>query len=120
MRPIGPSVLIGIQALPALTFGTRRTVGRKPTTLFHAAGLRNDPPVSLPSAVATIRHASATAAPPLEPPAERSSPHGLRVVPYTRVERVRAGAELGRVRLADATAPAARMRLTSRLSARGR
>ena len=81
MRPIGPSVLIGIQALPALTFGTRRTVGRKPTTLFHAAGLRNDPPVSLPSAVATIRHASATAAPPLEPPAERSSPHGLRVTP---------------------------------------
>ena len=81
--------------------GTTRIDGRKPITLFHAAGLRSDPPVSLPSAVATIRHASATAAPPLDPPADRSVPHGFRVDAVDAVERVRAGAELGRVGLAD-------------------
>ena len=81
VRPIGPCALIGIQALPGPTDGTTRTVGRNPTTLFHAAGLRSEPPVSLPSAVATMRQASATAAPPLDPPAVRSSRHGLRVTP---------------------------------------
>src|SRR5687768_7751239 len=78
VRPIGPSVLIGIQALPGLTRGTTPTVGRNPTTLPHAAGLRSEPPVSLPSAVATMRQASATAAPPLDPPALHPTLHGLR------------------------------------------
>ena len=120
MRPIGPSVLIGIHALPGLTFGTRRTVGRKPTTLFHAAGLRSDPPVSLPSAVATIRHARAAAAPPLEPPAERSSPHGLRVTPYTRLNVCEPAPNSGEFVLPTATAPAAAMRATSSESTFGR
>ena len=41
---------------------------RKPTTLQNAAGLRSEPPVSLPSAMGTMPQASATAAPPLLPP----------------------------------------------------
>jgi hypothetical protein len=39
--------------------------------LFHAAGLRSDPPRSLPSATASIRVERLTAAPPLLPPALR-------------------------------------------------
>ena len=74
-------MLSGIHALPGPTRGTTRIDGRNPITLFHAAGLRSEPPVSLPSAVATIRQASATAAPPLDPPADRSVPHGFSVVP---------------------------------------
>ena len=42
--------------------------GRRPTTLQKLAGLRSEPPMSLPSAIGTMPHASATAAPPLEPP----------------------------------------------------
>ena len=42
-----------------------------------AEGMRSEPAVSVPVAAATWRDASAAAEPPLEPPAERSSAHGL-------------------------------------------
>ena len=42
--------------------------GRNPTTLQNAAGLRSEPPVSLPSAIGNMRAANAAAAPPLLPP----------------------------------------------------
>ena len=63
---IGPDTDSGDQllALP----GTRPGDGRRPTTLQNAAGLRSEPPMSLPSAIGTMPHASATAAPPLLPP----------------------------------------------------
>jgi hypothetical protein len=51
--------------------GTRPGDGRRPTTLQKLAGLRNEPPRSLPSARQIIRAASAAAAPPLLPPALR-------------------------------------------------
>ena len=63
--------------------GTRPGDGRKPTTLQNAAGLRSEPPVSLPSAIGTIPHASATAAPPLLPPQVFVRSYGLRVAPKT-------------------------------------
>src|SRR5258708_7192287 len=47
---------------------TRPGEGRKPTTFVNAGGLRSDPPVSLPSAIGTIPHRTAAAAPPLLPP----------------------------------------------------
>ena len=43
-----------------------------PITLLKAAGLRSDPIMSLPSATGSMPRASATAAPPLLPPALRS------------------------------------------------
>jgi hypothetical protein len=49
--------------------GTRPTVGRSPTTLLKLPGFLSDPPMSLPSAIGSMPVASATAAPPLEPPA---------------------------------------------------
>ena len=50
--------------------GTRPREGRKPTMLLKAAGLRSEPPMSLPSATGSMPSASATAAPPLLPPAD--------------------------------------------------
>src|SRR6202043_3386025 len=63
--------------------GTRPGEGRKPTTLQKLAGLRKDPPMSLPSARGTIPQASATAAPPLLPPQVLVVSHGFRVRPKT-------------------------------------
>jgi len=67
-RAMGPAVLNVDQANIALGLGTRPGDTRKPTTLQNAAGLRNEPPMSLPSAIGIIPHANATAAPPLDPP----------------------------------------------------
>jgi hypothetical protein len=54
--------------------------------LHQAAGLRSDPPASLPSAIGTMPQASATAAPPLLPPHVLSGLKGLRVAPKTRLK----------------------------------
>ena len=75
--------------------GTRPGDGRKPTILQNAAGLRSEPPRSEPSHSGSIRAASATAAPPLEPPHVLVTSYGLRVDAEHRIERVRTRAELG-------------------------
>src|SRR5580704_3192371 len=67
-RPRHPEVLSADHANAAFGFGTRPTEGRNPTTLQNAAGLRSEPPVSDPSAAGVIPQASATAAPPDDPP----------------------------------------------------
>ena len=81
--------------------GTRPGEGRKPTTLQKLAGLRSEPPMSLPSAIGTMprgeRHRGAAA---------RAAARLGRVIGVERpaedlVERLRAGAELGRIGLAD-------------------
>ena len=80
--------------------GTRPGEGRSPTTLQKLAGLRSDPPMSLPSAMGSMPHASAAAAPPLLPPQVFVRSYGLRVGPNSGL-KVRAGAEFGCIRLAD-------------------
>src|SRR5689334_15831687 len=78
---IGPLVESGDHVLrPALT---RPGDGRNPTMLQNAAGFRSDPPVSLPSAIGTMPHASDTAAPPLLPPHVRVRSYGFFVAPNT-------------------------------------
>ena len=67
LRAIGPAVERSDHGLPGHS-GTRPGEGRKPTTLQNAAGLRSEPPVSLPSAIGAMCAARATAAPPLLPP----------------------------------------------------
>src|ERR671914_798679 len=59
--------------------GTRAKVGLSPTTPQNAAGMRIEPPPSVPTASGTIPAATAAALPPLEPPAVRLGSHGLRV-----------------------------------------
>ena len=83
VRAIGPFVAIGIHRLELGTVGTRPPEGRKPTTLQNDAGFRNDPPRSEPSAIGSIRAASATAAPPLLPPQVLEVSYGLDVTPNT-------------------------------------
>src|SRR3954470_13284774 len=56
----------------------RLYVGLRPETPQKAAGMRIEPPVSVPSAKAAAPVASATALPPLEPPGTRSGSHGFR------------------------------------------
>src|SRR2546421_6329730 len=78
-RPKHPEVLSVDHANAAFGLGTRPMEGRKPTTLQKAAGLRNEPPVSLPLATGTSPQASATAAPPEDPPQVLVKSQGLRV-----------------------------------------
>ena len=70
VRPIGPCTDTCDQPIAAGHVGTRPGVGRRPTTLQNAAGLRSEPPMSLPSASGTNPAASAAAAPPEDPPAD--------------------------------------------------
>src|SRR5215207_5374543 len=60
---------------------TTPNVGLKPTTAQHAAGIRIDPPESVPSAASAKPAASAAADPPLDPPAVRPGAAGLGTVP---------------------------------------
>src|ERR687891_1386638 len=60
-------------------WGTRAKVGLSPTTPQKAAGMRIEPPPSVPTASGTIPAASAAPLPPLEPPAARVGSHELRV-----------------------------------------
>src|SRR5262245_32693311 len=85
-RPIGPLVrqLANGNAVGAV--GTSPTVGRRATTLLKLAGLRSEPPRSLPSATGRRPAASAAPAPPLDPPAVLVGSYGLRVVPYTSLK----------------------------------
>ena len=69
----------------------RPRVGFRPTRPVHAAGMRIEPPPSLPCASGTMPPATAAAAPPLEPPGVRSVSHGLRVGPNLR------GSDTGRI-----------------------
>jgi hypothetical protein len=61
--------------------GTRPWLGLKPTTPHHAAGIRIEPPESVPRAASASPAASAAAEPPLEPPARRPGATGFGTVP---------------------------------------
>src|SRR5690349_6747319 len=85
VRPIGPLVRQLANGKAVGAFGTSPTVGRSATTLLKLAGLRSEPPRSLPSANGRRPAASAAPAPPLDPPAVLVGSYGLRVVPYTEL-----------------------------------
>jgi hypothetical protein len=53
----------------------------KPTTPQQAAGIRIEPPESLPSAASASPSARAAAEPPLDPPAIRPGASGFGTVP---------------------------------------
>ena len=72
-----------------------------PTTPLHAAGIRVEPPPSVAIASGAIPLATATAAPPLEPPLERAALHALRVRPNSGEFGQALAAEFGRRGLAD-------------------
>jgi hypothetical protein len=67
-------------------WATRPKLGRIPTMPQKLAGLRSEPPMSEPCASHAVPLASAAAAPPEEPAAERLRSHGLRVAPNTSLK----------------------------------
>ena len=119
MRAIGPPTAVVSHRLSVGHDGTRPRDGRSPTTPQNDAGLRSEPPMSEPSASGTIPDASAQAAPPDEPPAERVGSTGLRVVPKTRLKVCEPAANSGTLVLPITTTPARRTRSTIRSSVSG-
>ena len=61
--------------------GTRCRLGLKPTMPQSAAGIRTEPPVSLPIAISAMPSPTVTAAPDDEPPGMRARSRGLPGVP---------------------------------------
>jgi hypothetical protein len=61
--------------------GTSPNVGLKPTTPQQAAGMRIEPPLSVPRAASQSPAARAAADPPLEPPGIRLLSSGLTTSP---------------------------------------
>src|SRR5690348_4075026 len=87
-----------------------------PTSPLQAAGIRVDPPPSVATASGAMPVATAAAAPPLEPPLERSALQALRVRP-NKGESVRhLLPNSGVVVLPIRTPPAARSRATETAS----
>src|SRR5437870_5596851 len=111
-RPRHPDVLSVDHANAAFGFGTRPIDGRKPTMLQNAAGLRSEPPVSDPLATGTSPHASATAAPPEDPPQVFVRSKGLRVAPKTVLNVCDPEPNSGVLVLPTMIAPARRIRST--------
>ena len=81
VRAIGPTVSKLGASGNTPSSGIDPCAGLSPTTPHAAAGIRTEPPVSVPSASGTIPAASAAALPLLEPPATRSGATGLTVSP---------------------------------------
>ena len=79
-----------------------------PTAPQNAAGRRIEPAVSVPSAAKTAPVATATADPPLEPPALRAGSHGLAAAGVVTPKASSCVAVLPRM-----TAPASRSRVTT-------
>ena len=96
--------------------GTRPWLGRMPKMLFHAAGLRSEPMKSEPSATGSRRCASATAAPPLEPPALTLESQALPVAPNSVLKVCEPKPNSGMLVLPMTMQPAAFMRAVIRLS----
>ena len=88
-------------------------VGFSPTSPQNAAGMRIDPPPSVPVASGTRPAASAAALPPLEPPGDQSKAHGSCVSPNSRFDVNPSNANSGRFVLPTTIAPAARSRATT-------
>ena len=86
----------------------------------YAAGMRIEPPMSLPMSSKDIPVATATAAPDELPPGVRARSQGLRVSPNRRLQPCGAPASSGRWLLPSTMAPAARRRATTVASRGGR
>src|SRR3989449_663104 len=96
--------------------GLRPRVGFIPKSPQHDAGMRIEPPPSLPCAIGTMPAATAAAEPPDEPPAVRSVRHGLRVIAVS--SSVVAKIPISGIRVVPTTtAPAPRSRRTPSWSA---
>src|SRR6476646_3837816 len=92
--------------------GTRPKLGFTPKTPEKLAGIRMEPPPSVPSASGAKRAASAAAEPPEDPPGVFCLFHGLRVTPVSGESVLPFQPNSGVVVLPMKTAPASRRRAT--------
>ena len=81
LTPIGPIESRVVESGTAPSRGTRYWVGLNPTRPHSAAGIRTEPPVSVPIATAAMPSATETGAPAEEPPGIRLRSWGLPGVP---------------------------------------
>jgi hypothetical protein len=81
VRASGPLVPSPVTSAPSGALLIRPRLGLMPNSPLMLAGMRIDPPPSLACAKGSIPAATATAAPPLEPPASRPRSHGQRAGP---------------------------------------
>src|SRR5690606_36857571 len=88
--------------------GTRPKCALMPTLPVNAAGIRIEPPPSVPSASGPRPATRAATAPPDEPPGVQSSRQGLRVIPVSAESVEPRQPNSGVVVLPSNTAPASR------------
>ena len=86
--------------------GTRPGQGLSPTSPLKAAGIRMEPPRSVPMPTGANPAATAAALPPLDPPGVTLRSHGLRVCPNSKFEVLMSAANSGVFDLPRMTAPA--------------
>ena len=91
-------------------------VGFSPITPQKDAGIRIDPPVSVPRARGTTPAATAAPDPPLDPPVIRARSQGLAVGPQAEMRLVAPAASSCWLVLPTRMAPASRMRTTTAAS----
>jgi len=103
----------------AASTGIRSGDGRRPTTPQQEAGMRIDPPISVPIETVAMPAPTATALPPLEPPGVMPARHGLLVAGKIALVVPTAAASSGRLVLPRMAAPAARARPTGTASLSG-
>ena len=101
-----------LQAALGGEMGMRPKDGLCPKMPVHEAGMRMDPPPSVPMARGPSPAATAALAPPLEPPGVRSRFHGLRVIPKSKLWVAPIQPKVGVLVLPSWIAPAARRRST--------
>jgi hypothetical protein len=92
---------------------TRPRVGLSPTRPLHDAGIRIEPPPSLPWAMGAMPAATAAPAPLEEPPEVCPGSHGLRVVPSAGLSVNGTVPNSGVVVLPSSTNPASTNRCTT-------
>jgi hypothetical protein len=86
VRASGPKCEIESKTVGRISIGIRPRAGFNPTIPQKEAGMRTDPPMSVPSARLAHPVATATAEPPDEPPDVRVGSLGLRVIPQSGLE----------------------------------
>src|SRR5947209_3015327 len=117
VRAMGPVCLSVPNGFVGHT-GILPNVGLRPTQPQKLAGIRVEPPPSVPSARVVIPSTTATALPPLDPPEVRLSFHGLRVIPVSGLSVTPFQPSSQVVVLPNRTAPLRRNRSTLGSSSR--
>ena len=119
LRVSEPEVLSPSEPEPYGAGETRPRDGFRPTRPQHEAGIRIEPPPSLPCAAGQRPAAVAAAAPPLDPPGVRPVSHGLRQSPFSSDSVCAIVPSSGVFVLPRKTKPASRSRRTAAWSKSG-